>query len=130
MADPMTAWASADDAATVRDAVNQNFDRRAWNELTAIDDTDSPYTVLDADEYIAADATSGVITVALPAAASHTDRVLWIEGVDVTSVITIDPDGAELINGASTKTIGTAGRLVVLRCDGTGWTAWYMDRLP
>lgn len=130
MADPITTIAGTDNGAQMRDAVNQNFEQRHWRDVTDITDADSPYTVLATDELIRADATAGAVTLALPAAADADGRVLWVEAVNVTSAITLDPDGAETINGAATKTIGTAGRVAVLFCDGVDWTAWHMDRLP
>lgn len=130
MTSPVSTWTAQDNATQVRDTFNQNTTRRHWRAVTEIDNTDSPYTVVDGDELIRADATSGAITIALPAAASNVGRVLWVEAVNVSNTITLDGNGAETINGSATKTIGTAGRLVVLYCDGVDWTAWYRDRLP
>lgn len=130
MPDPIQTLVAEDNGTSLKDKFNQNFAQRHWRDITDIDNTDSPYTVLATDEYIRADATAGAVTIDLPAAAGASNRVLWIEAINVASVITLDPNAAELINGAATKTIGTAGRLVALSSDGAAWTAWYMDRLP
>lgn len=129
MPDPITDWASSDNGTAVKDTFNQNFAQRHWRDVTDIDSTDSPYTVVAGDELIRVDATAGAVTLDLPAAADASNRVIWVEAVNVTNTVTLDPASAELINGAATKTIGTAGRLVTLFCDGADWTAWYQDRL-
>jgi hypothetical protein len=52
-----------------------------------------------------------------------------VEALNVTNTVTIDGNASETVNGSATKTIGTAGRLVILRSDGTNWNAWFYDRL-
>lgn len=129
MPDPITDWTSSDNGTAVKDKFNQNFAQRHWRDVTDIDDTDSPYTVAAGDELIRVDATAGAVTVNLPAVADSANRLIWVEAVNVTSTVTLDGNASEEINGATTKTIGTAGRLVTLFCDGTKWTAWTQDRL-
>lgn len=62
----------------------------------------------------------GAITVNLPAAASNTGRVYSIKRSG-TNNVTIDPNSAELIDGAATKVLITNLTGVMIQCDGTGW---------
>jgi hypothetical protein len=128
MADPITSWNAGDKGADLKDKFNANFDKRFSRDTKAV--TATTYAVALTDEFLRADATSNAVTLNLPPASTATDKTYWVEAVNVANTITLDPDGAELINGAATKTIGTAGRLTVIYCDGTGWFAWFMDRLP
>jgi hypothetical protein len=128
MPDPITDWESSDTGAILKDKTNQNFAQRHWRDVVDIDDGDSPYAVADGDELIRVDASADPVTVTLPDVADNANRVIWVEAVDVTETVTLDGDGAD-INGAGTKTIGTAGRLVSLFSDGVEWTAHYSDRL-
>jgi hypothetical protein len=83
---------------------------------------DSPYTVVGADYALFCDATSGSITINLPAASSSTGRTLVVKKTDgsVNSVI-IDGSGAETIDGAATATITTQYESITIVCDGTEW---------
>ena len=83
------------------------------NELfatVAIDDGDSPYSIVAAEDVILADATSGAITVNLPALASNLNRAIWIKDIgDGSNDVTLDGDGAEQVEGAATYLIPTGG---------------------
>lgn len=73
--------------------------------VTAIDDTDSPYTVISTDETIAGNATSGAITVNLPLA-TGSGRMLTIKKVDTSAnTITVDGNGSETIDGSETHVL-------------------------
>jgi len=79
-------------------------------------------SALASDYTILCDATSGAITVNLPAAATATGRVLNIKKIDASgNAVTIDPSGAELIDGAAT--LGTALQWdnYAIQCNGTAW---------
>ena len=66
--------------------------------------------------------TGGAFSVTLPAASTATGNPIWIKNVSAsTNTITIDADGSETIDGATTKTITTARSSVVLLSDGTEW---------
>jgi len=131
MADPIQTLAGTDNATGLKDKFNQNFRDRFAKEPKAITNADSPYYVLPDDEWIRVDASSGNVTLKLEAVATAAaGRTLFVEGVVVTFGVDLDPNASEQINGASLKSIGTAGRLVVLSTDNTAWYAWYMDRLP
>lgn len=74
------------------------------------------------DYTLLCNAASGAITVNLPAAASSAKRVLSIKKIDATAnAVTIDPNGAELIDGAATMAITTQWQAMTIHCDGTAW---------
>jgi len=83
---------------------------------------DSPYTVLASDCTILADATAGAITVNLPAAANNTGRVITVKKIDSSAnEVTIDPNGAETLDGATTQSIGVQYTAYTMQCDGSNW---------
>ena len=93
--------------------VNAAFARRsvtATGNLTATD-----YLVL-------ADATSGAITLTLPAVASANGAYIIVKKVDVSAnAVTIDGNGAETIDGATTKALTAQYDAVTVACDGSQW---------
>ena len=69
-----------------------------------------------------ADATSGNITVTLPAAASHTGRIYHIRKIDSSvNLVTVDASGSETINGALTVVITTQWDNLTIQSNGTSW---------
>ena len=71
--------------------------------IVSITDADSPYTVADDVTSILADATSGTITINLPAVSGENKRNLRIMKVDASgNAVTLDGDGSETINGSTT----------------------------
>lgn len=89
---------------------------------TAIDNGDSPYTVVAADYTILVDASGGAVTVTLPAASSSLGRVLSIKAIDVSGgSVTIDGDGSETIDSATTQVISAQYDVITVQCDGTQW---------
>lgn len=81
------------------------------------------YTLVAADEMILADASGGAFTLTLPAAASHSGRRYVIKKIDsnLTNGVTIDGNGAETIDGATTKVLRTLNEAIVIVSDGTNW---------
>lgn len=80
------------------------------------------YTATIFDEVILADATVAAFTITLPTAASAKGKVLTVKATSVAGGnVTIDGDGAELIDGAATVVISTTNRSYVIASDGTGW---------
>jgi hypothetical protein len=68
------------------------------------------------------DATGAAFSVTLPAASGASKRVLMIKKVDVSAnAVTIDPDGAELIDGAATASVSTQWESKTLISNGTAW---------
>ena len=95
----------------------------ASRTITAISDSDSPYTVLPADDIISADSSGGAVTINLPAAASSAKRVIVISGVNGggSTSITADGSDSETIDGATTKAISTDYGSMQIYCNGTAW---------
>ena len=81
-------------------------------------------TIVDTDWTLFCNAFLGPITVALPAAASSAGRVLNIKKMDSSvNTVTIDPNGAEQIDGAATLVINEQFRSIQCQCDGSNWFA-------
>ena len=74
------------------------------------------------DVLIDCDATSGAVTVNLPAAAGVPGRVYMIRKTDATAnAVIIDPSGSETINGATTLSLAGQYDSVTIVCNGTDW---------
>lgn len=67
------------------------------------------------------DATSGNFTVTLPPAADVPCRVLVFVKTNATNTVTIDGDGAETINGATTQSLMLQYARLVIVSDGSNW---------
>jgi len=79
------------------------------------------YSATQNDYFIPCDPTSGNITVSLPAASSVASTVLAIRKVVAhANTVTIDPNGAETINGAATLVVADSTCVQILS-DGTAW---------
>ncbi len=77
------------------------------------------YTVLATDNNYLLECTNS-ITLALTAAATLTNTFsFWVSNVG-TGVITIDPNGSELIDGAATQTV-QPGQVRLVQCTGTAF---------
>jgi len=92
-----------------------------WVDIASIDDTDSPHTL--ADEYsVVCDATSNVIVVNLPVAASSTGKVYIIKKIDASAnTVTITPNGVETIEGGATYVLTAQYQVAHVVCDGIEW---------
>lgn len=92
---------------------------------TAVAFAASPYTVLAADTVLLVDTTAGAVELDLPAVASSSGRTIVVKdegGNAATNAITIDPSGAETLDGSATSaTITTAYGWMSIFCDGTQW---------
>lgn len=79
------------------------------------------YTATSSDYAILCDATSGAFTVTLPAA-STSGRVYAIKKIDSTgNAVTIDGNGAELVEGSANQTLDAQYEAVVIQSNGTAW---------
>jgi len=88
-----------------------------------IDNKTSAYTVVAGDLGKIINCTSGTFTLSLTAAATlgaGFNCTLWNTSATSTDAITIDPAGAETLDGASTKIL-RRGEGVQIICDGTNW---------
>jgi hypothetical protein len=71
---------------------------------------------------VAVDATSGNITITLPAASTCTGRRYDIKKIDGSAnTVTIDGNSAETIDGAATKVISTQYSTYTIISNGSGW---------
>lgn len=79
-------------------------------------------TLTDADRFVDVDATGAARIITLPPAAGRAGMLLDIKKIDVSAnTVTVDANGAELIDGATTFVISTQFANVSLRGNGTGW---------
>jgi hypothetical protein len=96
-------------------AANQNM-----GPTTAV--TASTHTHAIDERYLLCDTTSNAITVDLLAAATAGDGYrLDIKIVDATNAVTVDGNGSETIDGATTATLSTQYENISLVCDGSNW---------
>ncbi len=86
------------------------------------------YTALLTDYIIGVTNTGAARTITLPPASEFGDGFILIvkdeSGGAGTNNITIDADGSETIDGATTKVINTNYGAVRLYCTGTAWFTW------
>lgn len=76
---------------------------------------DSHWTVL-------VDASGGAVTITLPAAADHKYREYNIKKIDSSAyAVTVDGNGSETIDGATTQVISAQWDCVTVHCNGTAW---------
>lgn len=87
--------------------------------------TATAYTAKVTDGYVGVTSTAAARTITLPKAADAGEgKVLIVKdesGAANTNNITVDGDGSETIDGATTKVINTAYGVVRLICTGTAW---------
>lgn len=76
------------------------------------------YTATTSDYFI--DCTTGTFTVNLFTAVGNTGRILIIKNSG-TGTITVDPNGTQTIDGATTQTLSTQWSRVHIISDGTNW---------
>lgn len=94
-------------------------------DITFLDDTDSPYTVLSTDVFMSCDVSAGALTVQLPNAPS-TGRVYYIKdstGSAATFNITVTTvGGAVTIDGGTSYVMNTDYQSVSVIFDGTEYS--------
>lgn len=88
--------------------------------VKTIDDGNSPYTVLDTDGVIVCDTQNGSITVNIPAV-SATSRLLCFKKIHANNTVTIDGNGSEKIDGATTYSLTANDEFVQIINDATEW---------
>ncbi len=80
------------------------------------------YTATKDDKVILVDATSGAVTITLPVAALSKSIIYDIKKIDSsTNVVTVDADGSETIDGATTQTLEFQHTNIRIACNGTAW---------
>lgn len=89
--------------------------------FVSITAADSPYSP-ERETIILADASAGNVTINLPAAANDPGRIIGAIKIDASgNSVIFDGDGAELVNGALTKSFSTQFQKLILICDGFNW---------
>lgn len=80
------------------------------------------YAATALDYVILCDASGGVFTITLPAAATALKRVYNIKKIDLSgNVVTLDPDGTETIDGDLTVPLSAPYESLMLVTDGSNW---------
>jgi hypothetical protein len=91
---------------------------------TAIVAKTATYTAVQTDNVILCDATSGAITINLPAAngTRNTGKVYTIKKTDSSgNAITVDANGSQTIDGALTYALASQYKYVTIISDGANW---------
>ncbi len=92
-----------------------------WNERL-ITSADSPYTPSQTDYVIQTDTSAGPITIALPATTGTRRQAYRIWKKDPRNALTLDPSGAELVDGRATLVLPEGFRgSVEIQSTGTAW---------
>ena len=80
------------------------------------------YTVNKRQSVVLCNATSGAFTVTLPPAKSMRNRGVYIKKIDSSgNAITVDADGSEKIDGATTQSLATQHKMILIVSNGTAW---------
>jgi hypothetical protein len=94
----------------------------AFFKRTAITHSDHPYTMLATDTIIEVDASGGVVEIDMVAAATlGAGRIIIIKVKDATDNVTLDPNGAETIDGEHPLVIDKTYECLMLYCDGSNF---------
>ena len=94
----------------------------AWGPVEMVRASSATTTAEYSDGTLLIDATGGARTVNLLPAAYVVDRVYTVKKVDAgVNAVTVDPSGAETIDGAATYALALQWASVTIRCDGTAW---------
>jgi len=79
-------------------------------------------TLATKDKIVLVDASSGGITITLPASSSHTKREYTIKKIDNSNhKVIIDANGTETIDGEQTIELSLQYQYITIVCDGTEW---------
>lgn len=79
------------------------------------------YTATLSDYIIDIDASGGAVEIDLPTAVGNSGKIYKIKAVDITSAATIDPNGAETIDGLSLYTFSKQYETLEIVSNGTNW---------
>lgn len=98
---------------------------------TALDSGDSPYTQLasEANTVYVCDSSSGSIEIDLLAAATAAAGFVFaVAKTSGSNSVTLDPSGAETINGASSLVLSADNAVAIVYCTGSTWYAAVDDK--
>jgi VCBS repeat-containing protein len=80
------------------------------------------FTAALAEDAYLVNATSGAVTVTLPAAASSTGKMFCIKKTDSSvNAVTVDANASETIDGTLTRQLAAQHDWLSILCDGSGW---------
>ncbi len=107
----------------MRDNLNHLFDSiDDVGTLFNIASKTAAYTATTADTVLLCDASSGAFTLTLPAASGNAGLYYLIKKIDSSAnAITIDANGSETIDGATTYVSEMEDQAVLIVCDGSNW---------
>jgi hypothetical protein len=83
--------------------------------------TAATYTAVTSDYTILCNTTSNSITVSLPTAVGNKGLTYEVKKLVAANTVTIDPNGTQTIDGATTVAITSQYEALVLRSDGANW---------
>lgn len=84
----------------------------------------SDYTVAATDDYVLVNASSGNVVISLMSAATVDGKKILVEKTDSSAnTVTVDPSGAETIEGAATYVLTSQYQGVQVISDGTNWVS-------
>lgn len=90
--------------------------------ILAVTTKTTTYTALTTDDLILCDTSGGAFTITLPTAAGNTGKTLvFKKTTSDTSILTIDGNGAETIDGLANIKMGAQNDFVKIVSDGTNW---------
>lgn len=97
--------------------------RYKTSTLPATAVTAATRTQLATDDLVPCDATANAITFTLlPAATAGAGNVVTVKKIDASgNAVTVDGDGAETLDGATTFVLAAQWKYVELTCTGTAW---------
>ena len=121
-------WAVATNGTTITDALDARITVNE-GELDILESSMSTktgdYTTTNTDNVILVDASGGDVTITLPTIASATQKksflIKLIDDNSYANVCTIDGNGSETIEGATTHTLTAEGSYVRIQSNGTEW---------
>lgn len=114
---------------TVYTRDNLNYIISTTTNVTTI--SSSNYTALESDDLILCNCNLNNINIALPAASSLQGHEYTIKKIDSTAnTVTINPNGAETIDGESSYTLSSQYQVIQIRSDGTNWYLMATDETP
>jgi hypothetical protein len=99
--------------------------RNAINNMQVVYDktvTTTPYTALDSDYLILADAQAASITINLPTAAGRKGKIFQVKKVNANAnTVTLDAFGSQTIDGALTQVLSVSYSSISIYSDNANW---------
>jgi len=93
----------------------------AFWERTTVNSAASPYTMLAADIIMEVDASGGAVEIDLLDATAEAKRYFIVKLTDATNALTLDPNGAQTIDGDSSLVLSTVDQCAMFYSDGSNW---------